>query len=75
MSDKPHTRSCIRRFPAVGAVLGFALVWDGSNSIVWSDPTPDSFPYFKGLVPVIISWFTSPLIAGALAAFNFWMNR
>jgi sodium-dependent phosphate transporter len=35
----------------------------------------DTFPYSKGLVPVVCSWFVSPLSAGLSAALLFFFNR
>ena len=44
-------RPLLTRFPAihseVGAVMGFALVWGGTDAIDWDDRTPD-FPYRSG---------------------------
>ncbi|EFJ51230.1 hypothetical protein VOLCADRAFT_79832 [Volvox carteri f. nagariensis] len=58
----------------IGAVLGFALVWKGKSAVVWNDKV-NAFPYSKGLVPVVCSWFVSPLCAGISAAFLFFINR
>ncbi|KAG2495911.1 hypothetical protein HYH03_006148 [Edaphochlamys debaryana] len=58
----------------IGAVIGFALVWGGSGAVVWNDKI-DEFPYSKGLVPVICSWFVSPLMSGIAASVIFWLNR
>jgi len=58
----------------VGAVTGFSLVYGGDKSIVWVDKT-NSFPYIKGLVPIIISWFTSPIISGILSSLLFTLNK
>ena len=50
---------------AVGAVLGFALVFGGQGAVVWNDKNivngVNAFPYSKGLVPVVCSWFVSPI--------------
>lgn len=37
---------------AVGAVIGFGLVFGGGDAIVWSKKI-DEFPYVSGLVPVV----------------------
>lgn len=58
----------------VGAVTGFSLVYGGDKSIVWMDKS-NNFPYIKGLVPIIISWFTSPLISGILSGALFTLNK
>uniref|UniRef100_A0A7R9VRD9 Phosphate transporter n=1 Tax=Chlamydomonas euryale TaxID=1486919 RepID=A0A7R9VRD9_9CHLO len=59
---------------SIGAIMGFALVWQGSEAIVWSQAT-DSFPFRAGFVPIVISWFSSPIISGILASGNFLLNR
>ena len=59
---------------AVGAILGFSLVWDGKNGVVWSQPIA-TFPYVKGFLPIVISWFASPTFAGIIAAVLFLLNR
>ena len=42
--------------------------------MVWADPIA-TFPYYKGLVPVVVSWFLAPLSAMAVAAATFLTNR
>lgn len=58
----------------VGSIIGYTLVYGGDKSIVWID-SKDTFPYIKGLVPIIISWFTSPLISGLISGTLFYVNR
>ena len=58
----------------VGGVMGFALTWKGSNAIVWCEPIND-FPYVKGVVPIIVSWFSSPVISAFFAGSLFYINR
>ncbi|PNW71457.1 hypothetical protein CHLRE_16g655200v5 [Chlamydomonas reinhardtii] len=58
----------------VGAVMGFALVWGGKGAVVWNDHKPE-FPYSNGLVPVICSWFVSPVTAGIASSILFFLNR
>ncbi|EFJ51229.1 hypothetical protein VOLCADRAFT_79831 [Volvox carteri f. nagariensis] len=58
----------------IGAIMGFGLVWGGSGAIVWNDHITE-FPYSKGLVPVICSWFVSPIMSGIVASFLFALNR
>ncbi|KPI85636.1 phosphate-repressible phosphate permease [Leptomonas seymouri] len=50
-----------------GGVIGFALVYGGGGSVSWADHQ-DDFPFVKGVVPIIASWFISPLLTGAVAA-------
>mmetsp|Transcript_17660 Transcript_17660/g.44470 ORF Transcript_17660/g.44470 Transcript_17660/m.44470 type:complete len:629 (-) Transcript_17660:305-2191(-) len=58
----------------IGAVLGFGLVFGGGGAIVWNQKI-DEFPYTKGLVPVVVSWFASPIISSIVAAVLFLLNR
>lgn len=58
----------------VGAIIGFSMVYGGDKSIVWVE-SKDSFPYIKGVVPIIISWFTSPFISGVLSCIIFIVNK
>lgn len=58
----------------IGAVIGFGLVFGGGGAIVWSKKT-DDFPYVTGLVPVVISWFISPILSSIIAAILFVLNR
>jgi sodium-dependent phosphate transporter len=60
--------------PVVGGILGFALVYGGSNAVVWYEPIKD-FPFVAGIVPVVISWFLSPLLAGLITLVLFVLIR
>ncbi|GLI68407.1 hypothetical protein VaNZ11_012794, partial [Volvox africanus] len=57
-----------------GAVLGFAFVYGGPKAVVWLEPQ-EEFPYMKGMVPIVVSWFVSPLISGLATAFLFFLVR
>ena len=35
----------------------------------------DDFPYYKGFVTIVMSWFMSPIISGGLSAIIFIINR
>lgn len=56
----------------VGAVLGFALCYKGSSSVVWAR-RKDIFPYYEGVVVIVASWFVSPICA-AIAAVCFFLT-
>lgn len=45
----------------VGAIIGFGLVFGGYDAVDWG------WFKFEGFSKIIISWFTSPLIAGLVA--------
>lgn len=58
----------------VGGIMGFALVYGGADAIIWSASIPD-FPYVTGVVPIVISWITSPLFAAILAGMLYFFVR
>lgn len=58
----------------IGSVMGFTLVWKGSDAIVWSQRI-NEFPYVKGVVPIFVSWITSPLMSSLLSMLLFYVNR
>ncbi|KAF6262371.1 phosphate transporter [Scenedesmus sp. NREL 46B-D3] len=49
----------------IGGVIGFALVFGGGNAVVWYEPKAE-FPYVNGILPVVVSWFLSPLLAALI---------
>lgn len=48
----------------IAAIMGFSLVWNGLKGVNWATPDPSSFPPYKGVVPIICSWFISPILTG-----------
>lgn len=52
----------------VGGIMGFSLVYKGVDGVIWTKEISE-FPYTTGFVPIVISWFTSPVISGLIAAF------
>ena len=53
----------------VGGILGFSLVMGGKDAVNWYDtPNPPAFPYISGFSAIVVSWGTSPIFAGILAA-------
>lgn len=58
----------------VGAIIGFGFVVGGGSGVLWSVKS-DSFPFVKGVVPIVISWFTSPLLSGIASALFFIVAR
>lgn len=54
--------------------MGFALVFGGGQGVLWSDPRGD-FPYVKGFLPVVLSWFFSPIVGGILSSIIFTLNK
>lgn len=60
---------------AVGGIIGFALVWDGTDAVVWAKKDPGSFPPYKGVIAIVLSWFISPVLSGLVAALIFFIVR
>ncbi|PSC75765.1 sodium phosphate symporter [Micractinium conductrix] len=58
----------------VGAVIGMSMVAAGADSVTWSKEK-DSFPFLDGVSVIVISWFTSPLLAGLAGAGLFLFTR
>lgn len=58
----------------VGAVLGMSMIAAGADSVKWSK-SKDSFPFLEGVSVIVISWFTSPLLAGLGGATLFLFTR
>lgn len=53
---------------AAGGIIGFALVWGGTGAVLWATPDPNSFPPYRGVVPIIMSWFFSPILTAIASA-------
>lgn len=47
----------------VGSVVGMTIAIRGGDAVVWYRHAPEAFPYIKGMVPVLLSWFVSPILA------------
>jgi sodium-dependent phosphate transporter len=58
----------------IGSVIGFTLVWKGADAVIWVQTT-DEFPFVKGIIPIIISWFTSPILSCIISSLIFAVNR
>lgn len=61
----------------IGGIIGFALTYKGVDGVKWvvPDTTGSSFPPVKGVVPIILSWFISPILTGFASALIFWLSR
>jgi phosphate/sulfate permease len=53
---------------------GFALAFGGGSAVSWYEPRPD-FPYVRGIVPIVVSWFLSPLLAALITLVFFLIIR
>ena len=54
--------------------MGFSLVYGGFDGVMWHQERGD-FPYTKGFLPVVLSWFFSPFLGGILSSIIFYLNR
>ena len=57
----------------VGSIIGFSLVYAGSAGVLWYVPDPASFPPYKGFVPIVVSWFFSPIFC-AIASSSIFLS-
>ncbi len=53
---------------AVGAIIGFSLVYGGKDAVNWATPAPNLFPPYSGVVPIVCAWFFAPLATAAASA-------
>jgi sodium-dependent phosphate transporter len=51
------------------------VVFGGGQAVQWATPDPSSFPPYKGVVPIILSWFFSPVLTGCASALIFSLVR
>ncbi|GBF97831.1 sodium phosphate symporter [Raphidocelis subcapitata] len=58
----------------VGGIIGFSLVYGGGKAVNWYSKTK-SFPYVSGIVPIVLSWIISPVLAGLVGAIIFIIVR
>jgi solute carrier family 20 (sodium-dependent phosphate transporter) len=59
----------------IGGIIGFAMVWGGTGSVFWAEPDSTKIPPIKGVVPIIISWFFSPIFTGLVSATFYGITR
>jgi sodium-dependent phosphate transporter len=58
----------------VGGIIGFSLAYGGGSAVTWYEPKAD-FPYVNGIVPIVISWFLSPVAAALVCLIIFLLVR
>lgn len=61
----------------IGAIIGMSLVYGGTDSIIWYeyDDSKEFLSKFKGVAPIIASWFVSPFLSACVSGFLFWFSR
>jgi sodium-dependent phosphate transporter len=60
---------------AVGAILGFSLVYGGKDAVNWATPDPKKFPPYNGAVPIFCAWVFAPIATAIAAALTLWLLR
>lgn len=55
----------------IGCIMGFSLVLKGKDGVLWAVKDNNSFPPYKGVVPIFFSWVISPLLTGIASAIIF----
>jgi sodium-dependent phosphate transporter len=61
----------------IGGIVGFALIWGGGSAVKWAekDDSGKTFPPYKGVLPIILSWFIAPILTAAASALVFLVCR
>jgi sodium-dependent phosphate transporter len=59
----------------IGAIMGFALAYDGVNAVNWAKPEPKNIPPYTGVVPIILAWFIAPVLTAAGSVIIFLLVR
>ena len=59
----------------IGCIMGFSMVYKGVDGVNWALPDTQSFPPYKGVVPIFFSWVFSPLLTASASAIIFLLCR
>jgi len=65
----------------IGAIVGFTLASAGPSAVQWARTAPRipgetrPFPPVKGVVPIVLSWFFSPILTALASALIFTLCR
>jgi sodium-dependent phosphate transporter len=51
----------------IGGIIGFALIHQGNSAVNWVTFDSTKVPPYGGVVPIIISWFFSPIFTGIVS--------
>ncbi|KAF6263080.1 phosphate transporter [Scenedesmus sp. NREL 46B-D3] len=57
----------------VGGIIGFSLAYGGGSAVIWYEPKAGGLP--GGFVPIVISWFLSPIAAALVCLVIFLLIR
>lgn len=55
----------------IGGIMGFSIAYAGREGVQWITPDPKSFPPYKGVVPIVVSWLVSPVLTALASAIIF----
>jgi sodium-dependent phosphate transporter len=67
-------RAQITTHTTVGATIGMALAIYGGDAVQWAQKKKE-FPFYGGMVPIVLTWFVSPIIAGVFVLVMFGFLR
>jgi sodium-dependent phosphate transporter len=59
----------------IGGIMGFSIANSGSKGVLWLQKDTASFPPYKGVVPIVLSWFFSPILTALASAIIFTSTR
>jgi len=58
----------------IGGIVGVGMAWGGADAVYWAEPDPSKAPPIKGVVPIILSWFFSPILTACASAVIYGLN-
>ncbi|TFJ83483.1 hypothetical protein NSK_005215 [Nannochloropsis salina CCMP1776] len=59
----------------IGGIIGFAWVYRGFNGVNWMEYDPTMWPPYRGILPIVLSWFIAPGMAALAAGIIFGFCR
>jgi sodium-dependent phosphate transporter len=59
----------------IGGIMGFSIANSGARGVLWLQKDPTAFPPYKGVVPIVLSWFFSPILTALASAIIFTGTR
>ena len=75
LSTSPPGLNVSATHSIIAGIMGFSLVWGGPKAVNWASPAPGQIPPFAGVVPIVVSWFASPIVTGFISAMLFLLLR
>ena len=59
----------------IGGIMGYSIAYTGTKGVLWVQPDPASFPPYKGVIPIVLAWFISPVLTALASAIIFTGTR